>query len=185
MNSKTLMLFGFLLLLLGGPSAQSSNNQAKLASILSPLIEERITRYREAYPEVEFRLLLKSPDFEQLLPLTDSLGKDVSNIDYEHPEEARITLIEAQEFRIGLHLDNGNGTATLFKTPNARITDKPYTCLITLNIPLIDESAMAASRFMYDLDDEALAFLSESYLIDNKDFLVYSFDHEMFHCVDA
>ena len=172
---RSLILFVLLLLSTCIASAQPN----------SQLIGERLTVYKVAYPEIEFVLLTSTEDLDQLIPLTGSLGKDLSNVDYEHPESARITLVEAQEYRIGLQLKNGNGTATLFKTPNARITKKPYTCLITLNIPLLDESALAASRFMYDMDDAALSSLSESYLIDNKDFLVYSFDHEMFHCVDA
>lgn len=167
----------FVLLLLSTCIASAQPN--------SQFIGERLTVYKVAYPEIDFVLLTSTEDLDQLIPLTGSLGKDLSNVDYEHPESARITLVEAQEYRIGLQLDIGNATATLFKTPNARITKKPYTCLITLNIPLLDQSALAASRFMYDMDDAALSSLSESYLIDNKDFLVYSFDHEMFHCVDA
>ena len=138
-----------------------------------------------AYPEIEFVLLNSTEDFDQLTPLTGSLGEDLSNVDYEHPESARIMLVEAQEYRIALQLKNNNSSATLFKTPNARVTKKPYTCLITLNIPLLDESALAAPRFMYVIDDEALASLPESYLLDNQEFLVYSVNHEAFHCIDA
>ena len=155
------------------------------AQATAQLIDDRISLYKKAYPQIEFILLHSKADFDQLLPLTSSLGKDLSNVDYEHPDSTRVGLIEAQEYRIAFQLDIGNGTATLFKTPNARITNKPYTCLVTLNIPLLDDSALAASRFMYDMDDAALSSLSEPYLIDNKDFLVYSIDHEVFHCVDA
>lgn len=141
------------------------------AQATAQLIDDRISLYKKAYPQIEFKLLHSKADFDQLLPLTSSLGKDLSNVDYEHPDSTRVGLIEAQEYRIALQLDIGSGTATLFKTPNARITNKPYTCLVTLNISL--------------LDDAALSSLSEPYLIDNKDFLVYSIDHEVFHCVDA
>ena len=158
---------------------------SSFAQATSQLIDDRISLYKKAYPQIEFILLHSKADFDQLLPLTSSLGKDLSNVDYEHPDSTRVGLIEAQEYRIAFQLDIGNGTATLFKTPNARITNKPYTCLVTLNIPLLDDSALAASRFMYDMDDAALSSLSEPYLIDNKDFLVYSIDHEVFHCVDA
>ena len=158
---------------------------SSFAQATTQLIDERISLYRKAYPEIEFKLLHSKADFDQLLPLTSSLGKDLRNVDYEHPESARITLVEAQEYRIALQLKNCNGTATLFKTPNARITNKPYTCLVALNIPLLDESSLAASRFMYDMDDAALSSLSESYLFDNQDFLVNSIDHEVFHCIDA
>ena len=150
-----------------------------------PLIDKQISLYKEAYPEIEFKLLLKKSDFEQLLPLTDSLGENLRNADYEHPEEARITLIEAQEYRIGLLLDNGNGSATLFHTPKARITGKPYTCLITYDLSLPDEDPLASTRFMYDIDEEALDSMPESFYLNNQDFLLYTFDHEIFHCIDA
>ena len=172
---RSLMLFVLMFLSTYIASAQPN----------SQLIGEQLSIYREAYPKIEFVLLNNTEDFDQLIPLTDSLGKDLSNVDYEHPDDLRITLVEAQEYRIALHLNNGNGTATLFKTPNARITKKPYTCLITLNLPLLDESALAASRFMYDINDEALTSIAESNLIKNHDFLVYSIDHEVFHCIDA
>jgi len=185
MNSNALPLFSLLFLLLGGGSAQSSSNQTEFTPVVESLIEERITRYRKAYPEIEFTLLLKMSDFEQLLPLADSLGKNLSNIDYEHPEEARITLVEAQEYRIRLQLDNGNGSATLFKTPKAKITGKPYTCLITYNLSMLDEEPLAATRFMYNIDEEALDSMPEAFYLNNQDFLLYTFDHEVFHCIDA
>ena len=132
------------------------------ANTPTQLIDKQITLYRAAYPEIEFKLLYKMADFDQLMPLTHSLGEDLSNVDYEHPDDLRITLVEAQEYRIAFQLTNGNGTATLFKTPNARITNKPYTCLITLSIPLLNEAASAATQFMYDIGDDTFKSIPES-----------------------
>ena len=155
------------------------------ANTPTQLIDKQITLYRAAYPEIEFKLLYKMADFDLLMPLTHSLGEDLSNVDYEHPGDLRITLVEAQEYRIAFQLANGNATATLFKTPNARITDKPYSCLITLSIPLLNEAASAATQFMYGIEDDTFNSIPESYYIDNQDFLAYSIDHEVFHCIDA
>lgn len=155
------------------------------AQSISPLIDKLISHYKETYPEIEFTLLLNRADLDQLLPLTNSLGKDLSNVDYEHPEEARITLVEAQEYRLSLQISNGNGSATLFKTPNARITKKPYVCLITLDLSFLDAEPLAATRFMYDIDEETLSSLPESFQLDNHDFFLYTIDHEIFHCIDA
>jgi len=155
------------------------------ANTPTQLIDKQITLYRAAYPEIEFKLLYKMADFDLLMPLTHSLGEDLSNVDYEHQGDLRITLVEAQEYRIAFQLANGNATATLFKTPNARITDKPYSCLITLSIPLLDEAASAATQFMYGIEDDTFNSIPESYYIDNQDFLAYSIDHEVFHCIDA
>ena len=152
---------------------------------ISDLIEKRIEQYREAYPDIEFQLLNSMSDYDPLLPLTDSLGEDLSNVDYEHPDEVRITLVEVQEYRIETLLINGYGSATLFKTPHARITKKPYTCLITLDSHLLDESPLAATRFMYDLDEATLDSMPESFHLDNRVYSLFSIDHELFHCIDA
>jgi|GEM_PF-1484055 len=149
------------------------------------LIDDHIARYRHAFPAIEFKLLHKNEDLNQLFPLTDSLGEGLSNVDYEHLEEARVTLVEAQEHRIGMMIDNDMSSATLFKTPNARVTDKPYVCLITLNHIPPGEDPLAATRFIYDLDEATLVSMPESLRIDNKNFLLYSIDHEIFHCLDA
>ena len=148
------------------------------------LIGEQLTTYSEAYPDIEFVLLNSTEDFDQLTPLTGSLGEDLSNVDYEHPESLRLPLVEAQEYRIAVQLENRNGAATLFKTPNSQISNKPYTCLITLGLPL-HEGDLAATRFIFDLSDEAIKSLPESYHLDNQDFLAFSVDHEMFHCIDS
>jgi len=124
-------------------------------------------------------------DYENLLPLTKSLGESLSNADYEHPEELRITLIEAQEYRIKTLLHNGMGSSTLFKTSDASVTKKPYTCLITWGDLLFNEDPLSATRFMYDLDETVLESMPVQLLIDNHDFLMFSIDHEVFHCIDA
>ena len=155
------------------------------AQVNSQLIDEQLSFYGKAYPEIDFVLLYKMEDFDQLTPLTSSLGEDLSNVDYEHPDNLRLTLVEAHEYRITLQLENGNASATLFNTPNALNSKKPYACLITFSFPLQAESMLAATRFMYDLDEDALDSLPESYHLDNQDFMQYSIDHEVFHCIDA
>ena len=79
------------------------------------LVSERISQYRQAYPEIEFKLLYTMEDYDAILPLTESLGEDLSNPEYEHPEDARITLVEAQEYRIARLIDNDMSSATLLK----------------------------------------------------------------------
>jgi len=148
-------------------------------------IDARLDLYRAAYPEIEFRVLQNSSEFALLRPLTGSLGKDVSNVDYAHPERARLDLVEVQEYRIAMLLGEGLLSATLFRTPDARVTKQPYTCLITLNPDILVDSPLAATRVMYSLDAAALAELPDSLRLDSHAFRDYSLDHELFHCVDG
>lgn len=149
------------------------------------LINERLNDYRDAYPDIEFVLLNKSEDFDEIYPLSRSLGDTVVNLDYQHPEELRPQLIEVQEYRIELMLDEGVGSASLFGTPDARITSKPYSCLVTLNKSLLSNDRLAATRMMYNLEDEDMSMIPTEFYLDNKDFLLYAIDHEVFHCVDV
>ena len=149
------------------------------------LVSERVSQYRQAYPEIEFKLLYTMEDYDEILPLTESLGEDLSNPEYEHPEDARITLVEAQEYRIATLINNDMSSATLFKTPSANITDHPYVCLITMNHQLSDWDPLAATRFMYDLDEETIRAMPISLRLNNRDFLLYTIDHEIFHCIDT
>ena len=148
------------------------------------LVDERIATYSQAYPEIEFRVLYDLPAYHALLPLSRSLGASVSNVDYEHPADLRMTLVEAQGYRIMHMLENGMGSATLFYNPDAAITYRPYTCLITWFDMSLDDP-LAATRFIYNVSEETLESMPESRRIDNLDFLMFSIDHEVFHCIDS
>lgn len=148
-------------------------------------IQNRLGDYQKAYTDIEFVLIDSAEDYGQLLPLTESLGEDVSNLDYQHPETMREELVEVQQYRIGVLLDSGSGSSTLFRTPNAKITSKPYSCLITLNQALLDNNPLAATSLMYGLDEQDLAAMPVELHIDNDRFLLYMLDHEVFHCVDG
>jgi hypothetical protein len=148
-------------------------------------IERKMDEYRKAYSDIEFILLYQLADYQQLLPLDESLGASLSNVDYEHPESARMTLVESQAYRIALMLNNGMGSSTLFRTPDALIASKPYACLITWPNALFDEDPLAATRFIYNLDEDVIRKIPDSRRIDNHEFVEFSIDHEVFHCIDA
>ena len=149
------------------------------------LVTEQIARYQKEYPDIEFMLLHAAEDYKAMLPLVDSLGEEATNPEYEHPEEARITLLEAQEHRIGMLLENDMSSATLFKTPNSNITDKPYLCVVTMSHQLSDWNPIAATLFMYNLDEDIVKTMPISMRLDNRKFLAYTIDHEVFHCIDV
>jgi hypothetical protein len=149
------------------------------------LVSEQITNYQQQYPEIEFKLLHTAEDYEAMLPLTKSLGEGASNPEYEHPEEARILLLEAQQDRIGILIENDMSSATLFKTPSSNITDKPYLCVVTMSHQLSDWNPIAATQFMYNLDENIVKTMPLSMRLDNRLFAAYTIDHEVFHCIDV
>ena len=149
------------------------------------IVSQRIAVYSQEYPEIAFVVLYDMKTYRRLLPLEKSLGATVRNMDYQHPLNLRATLVEAQEYRIRRMLENGMGSATLFSTPDAVFTRKPFTCVLTwFDMPL-EKDPLAASRFIYNLDEQMLRAMPESRRINNMDFLMFSIDHEVFHCIDS
>lgn len=150
------------------------------------LIQNQLSRYQRAYPGIDFRLLSSPEDYAQLLPLEDVLGPGVTNLDYQHPEELRTTLVEAQEYRIGLMVENEMSSATLFHTPVEGTSGKQYICLITIAPSLLgNTSSHVASEYLYDLSRRTIESMPKALRFIHQDVLLYTLNHEVFHCIDA
>ncbi len=135
--------------------------------------------YGTAYPDIKFVHLHGPDDRSRINALITSLGQGAANVDYEHPPQARETLLDAQVGRIGIMLAEGSPSATLFKTGLGTAITTPYVCVVTLDTDLLTGDAESATRFF--LDDLSATEMR----IDNEHFLYFALDHEVFHCLDA
>jgi hypothetical protein len=149
------------------------------------LLKQQMAQYKLSYPEIDFKLLERPEDYQPMLPLKKTLGEDARNLDYEHPDDLRTSLLEVQEYRIGLHLKNGMSSAALFQTPNTQASEKGYSCLITMSPDLLDKDPLAATRFIYNVDDCVVNTMPRPLYINNQDFFSFTLDHEVFHCIDV
>jgi len=137
--------------------------------------------YRTAYPEINFVHLSNQSEAAQIVPLLRALGSKAENVDYAHPKEARITLLQVQIERIRRLLEDRLPSATLFKAGNGDlVAAKPYLCVVTFNADLLSGDPQAATRFFFE---ELIP--GSNVRIDNEQFLHFALHHEIFHCLDA
>lgn len=152
----------------GGPAAYAAG------------VRSVFNAYGTAYPEITFVHLSSAEDVAGVDVLISALGAGAENVDYQHPPEARDTLLEAQGQRIRIMLNERLPSSTLFRTGIGASLDTPYACVVTLDIAVFTGGPMAATRFFFeDLND------GPDIRIDNADFLQFALDHEVFHCLDA
>ncbi len=149
-------------------------------SLAAPTADELFQAYGETYPEVHFVHLENATDLPFVDDFFSSLGDGAKNIDYEHPTEARQTLLEAQAERIRLLLNNRMPSATLFKTGSGSRYERPYVCVVTLDETVFSGEPLAATRFFAD-DME----INAAARLENEEALAFSFEHEIFHCLDS
>lgn len=166
----SLLLLNFLLL----PYAHSSS-----------LLNSRILEYSALYPDIYFLHLQGNEQSAELVMLPEQLGEGAVNVDYEHDPVVRGDLLQMQFMRIKYLLGNRIPSATLFKTGKHAAYRQPYVCAITLDEAQFLNHPNASAEFMlsdYMQDRLPVKNLSK---FDNKTFLLYTLDHEIYHCLDA
>jgi hypothetical protein len=108
------------------------------------------------------------------------LGTRAANLDYEHRNESRGILVDLQVHRIGLMMESQSPSATLFDLgPDSRFPN-PLVCVITLDPEPFESDAIAAAHFLGVADT-----IATRGPVDNREFLRFTVDHEVFHCLDA
>ena len=139
--------------------------------------------YAMSFPEIYFILLSGGGSGESIKNIYGSLGDGASNVDYEHPVQAGELLMEAQFDRIRLMLKESMPSATLFKIGKDSALIRPYACVLTLNEKVFAGDPLASTRFIFGAEqDSEVNFLR---ILDNQTFLLFTFHHEVFHCLDA
>lgn len=149
------------------------------ATDLERLIDIHISEYESAYPDMDIvRLYHQSGmNYSQLKSL---LGESPENIDYDHPEDVKALLVEAQLDRIESLARDGMPSSTIFRRNNR---NHPYICIITLDPQIYNSGVYSATRFMFDLEEHQYKTIKQKYILSNKKFIYYALDHEIFHCI--
>jgi hypothetical protein len=151
----------------------------------SRIVVSKLADYGKEFQEITFFHLQGPDDVFILHELPDKLGQGASNVDYEHPESARKLLLEAQIARIEQMLIYKMPSATLFKSGKNSSFQTPYVCVITLNINYFLFDKLASTRFITGMENLSAANFPAGAALDNRKFLHFTVDHEVFHCLDA
>lgn len=149
------------------------------------IVKARLSQYATYYPEVRFVHLDEPEDITIVSRLPTLLGAGAGNVDYEHDPEARQWLLEKQVSRISMMVRNNMPSATLFRTGENAAYSEDYVCVITMNASFLRSDELSASRFMAGIEDDAPFIINKSAILDNDAYLMFTLDHEVFHCLNG
>lgn len=160
-----------------------AHDQAALAN--ADPVDRKLAQYARHLPEMGFVRLYgdKAAGFIRKLPAL--LGEGAMNMDYEHDASLRSSLMELQMNRIGVMVREGLPSATLFKVGEGSVFEHPYLCVISLDPASYRQDPLYATRFLTSDYGREYSVSTEEVLIKNGDFLKFTVDHEVFHCLDA
>jgi hypothetical protein len=149
------------------------------------LLASRLKEYAVLYPDISFMHLKGTGKDKGIATLRERLGVDAVNLDYEHDPISQQDLLRMQFMRINFLQNNNMPSATLFYTGKYTAYHQPYVCVITLDESQFLTHANASTEFMLgETMRDSLQSENKS-LFDNNTFLLYTLDHEVYHCLDA
>ena len=150
------------------------------------IIQERLILYRKTFPEIVFTHLAGGKHWsEDYVVAATLLGEAPVNMDYEHPPELASDVMAVSMHRINLMLRQDIVSATLFRSDkNSPLKGQPV-CFITLNPEVYAENSPETTAHMVDLADELMAKIHPSRLLDPREHLRFTIDHEVYHCLDS
>lgn len=148
-------------------------------------VDQQLARYARQVPEMGFLRLYGKGGANMVSALPFFLGEGAFNADYEHDESAREILLELQIQRIALMLREGRPSATLFKVGFASQFEHANLCVITLDADKYRRESGSAARLLAPSLHEDGAAGDPDGPMDVGDFLRFSVDHEVFHCLNA
>lgn len=159
------------------------HDQAALAD--ADPVDRQLAQYARQVPEMGFVRLYGEKGAGFARKLLTLLGKGSINLDYEHDESLSSSLMQVQLNRIGVMAMKGLPSATLFKVGKASVFEHPYLCVISLDTGPFRQDPHYATHFLTSDFDREHSVSSEKTLVENTDFLKFTVDHEVFHCLDA
>lgn len=148
-------------------------------------VDRQLAQYARRLPEVGFIRLYGEKGAGFANKLLTLLGQGAINLDYEHDESSRSTLLQLQMNRIGIMVKEGLPSATLFKVGKGSVFEHPYLCVISLDADLFRQDPGYATRFLSPGSGSGTSVPHEKVVVDTEDFLRFTVDHEVFHCLDA
>jgi len=161
-------------------SAQDSDRLTKAGPV-----DQQLALYARRIPEMGFIRIYGEKGARFTGQLAGLLGNGAENVDYEHEEEQRLDLVNLQLHRIAGMVEAGLPSATLFKLGKDSAFDHRYLCVITLDTAPYQLDPDYATHLMTSDMDLGLSGSPNQPFIRNEDFLRFTVDHEVFHCLNS
>ena len=161
-------------------NAQDSDRLAK-----ADPVDQQLARYTRRIPEMGFLRIYGDKGARFTNQLAGLLGNGAENLDYAHEKEQRRDVVNLQLHRIARMVEQNLPSATLFKVGKDSAFEHRYLCVITLDTaPYRIDPDYATNLMTSDMHLE-LSNSSTLPFFRNEDFLRFTVDHEVFHCLNA
>jgi len=144
------------------------------------LINQQLTSYEKAFPELTFIWLRGQEDLARVQELPLLLGEGADDEDYEHGPAVRETLLEAEFSRIAGLIQQSSPSATLFRSGRNSSFKTQHVCVLTLDDRVFLSDRLAASRFFLGTEQ-----VPQDLIVSPVTTLRFTLNHEVFHCLDA
>lgn len=147
--------------------------------------DQQLAQYSRRIPEMGFLRIHGYKGAQFVNKLAGLLGNGAVNMDYAHTENQRQDVVNLQLLRITRMAEQDLPSATMFKLGKDSAFDHRYLCVITLNTaPFREDPGFATHLMTSDMHLELSGSSARPY-IRNEDFLSFTVDHEVFHCLNA
>ena len=149
------------------------------------LVEAKLDYYRRVYPDILFTIFKGGDEsVENMVVLDTLLGPKPVNLDYEHPKELREDLMIVSAQRLWIMLKNRAPSATLFKADDP-LGWQEHICVLTLDTCALATSNFDATANLLELPTAAMQKIPEKMQLDKKDYIEFTIDHEVYHCLKS
>jgi len=150
------------------------------------IIHQRLEMYRDTFPDIAFVQAAGGSQWrDDYVALDTLLGEQSISLDYEHPPTLAVELNEVSKRRLAIMLRNNIVSASLFRTDGRSPLAGAPLCIVTLNPQSFAKSRIDATADMLDLPHTALARIPKVRLLEPRDHLLFTIDHEIFHCLES
>lgn len=161
-------------------NAQDSNRLAT-----ADPVDQQLAGYSRRIPEMGFLRIYGNKGAQFVSRLAGLIGNGAVNLDYVQDKGQRQDIVNLQLYRIAKMAEQNLPSATLFKLGEDSAFDHRYLCVITLDTRPFQLDPDYATRFMTSEIEPGLSVTRTTPYIRNEDFLRFTADHEVFHCLDA
>ena len=150
------------------------------------IIKSKFNFYNDTFKDIQFMHMDGGIGWQDKLnSILNLLKNNAVALDYEHPQDLRQDLIYVSIERLKYMVKNDEISSTLFRVNNKKIIPRGNLCIISLNPEIIGTDDIGSIRYMLDYSDKLINKIHPSKYIDAQNFIKYSVDHEIFHCLNS
>lgn len=150
------------------------------------IIKNKLDYYTSRFKDIHFIHFDGGDDWKtELVTVLTLLGDNAVALDYEHPEDLQEDLMYVTIERLKYMLENDGFSSTLFRVGDKSTLREANLCVVTLNPDILISDDSTSLRYMLNYSHDIINKIHPTRYIDSQNFIKYSLDHEIAHCLNS